>query len=618
MLQIRKLQQSRNDAKIVKEKLATGVEAVADSAKTTKGKATKEIKKAKGKGSGFLSGIVKGAKHAVDSARGDVKEFLDETKHEAEIEEARAKKATAAGLKELEHKSDSIVAPAKDVKQETIADIKDTKHKVSKEASQVVDMTKSTVDKLTTETEKIGKEIELKDTDIVHDVNGAKSSLDKRIKEDAEALNKLLSNAEDSAKIAKSKLLEDTEKAKGTSSYLLSEVVEDTKHAGKKVSDDVKDFLETIRQEAATEETFAREAAAAKLKKLEETKDKATGEIKTIKDKTVKSTKNGKERILSGTKDARDKTTSAVRTAGKAGQDVSQVGDKIKFTGQDMTPKAKRAKDVATSQVKENTRTVKEKLATSTGTIADAASKDKTVKEAKKSKQKAGGFLSGMVKSAKHAVEGATDDMKEFLEETKQEATAEEARTKNDIAQMKDKSSRLVTDTKEKSVGAIKDTKKKITQKMSKSSKGAHAVPVSSGADEVAKTLATETRKLGEKVGSEVAEERVQEVVLRSEVAGKPELSGDIEHLTESVRVKRVSRIPQKISPGKETASDVTLDDSSSHRVVEMVSTTVGHPEPRTRHSVTTVVTKSSVQTTPPPPSSLAEFTDSRTEGILQ
>ncbi|EZA57255.1 hypothetical protein X777_02506 [Ooceraea biroi] len=264
---------------------------------------------------------------------------------------------------------------------------------------------------------------------------------------------------------------------------------------------------------------------------------------------------------------------------------------------------------------------VKEKLATGAGTIADTArsAKEKTVKDAKKTKQTTSGFLSGVAKSAKHAIEDATGDVKEFMEETKQETAAEEARTKSDIAQAKDKSTRVVSDVKQKSVGAVKDTKKKITQKVSKPSKDAHVAPASTG--EVSRKLSTETRKLSGKVGSGLAGERVREVVVRrSGVAGKPETSDDVEHLTESVRVKKVSRIPQKrISPGKETTSDVTLDASGSRsRVVETVSTTIGHPEPRTRHSVTTVVTKSSVQTTPPPPSSLAEFTDSRTEDVTE
>ncbi|XP_050450699.1 ankyrin-2-like isoform X20 [Cataglyphis hispanica] len=607
----------KDGVKMVKEKLSAEIETVADD---VKGMATKEAKKAKDKGSGFLSGIVKGAKHAVENARDDVKEFLDETKYEAELEEARAKEA--AGLKELEYKKDSKADSAKSVTKDVTTDVKD---KLSEDTIQVVGTT--VVDKLVIETKKIGNEIEFKVADVSHDIKDVKGSVSKEMKKDTKAVkNKLVTSADavaESTKVTKEKLEKDTKKAKDKGSDFLSGVIQGAKHTGKEISDDVKDFLESTKQEAAADEALAK----VKFKKLEQ--DKATDEVKIVTEKPVKGARDIKEKGFSGMKGAKEKTISTVRMAGdKVRQNVSQAGEKIKSTSHDATQKAKLAKGAIVKETKEDTQVIKEKLTTDADIIADSMeiAKDETTKEAKKTKQKAGGFLSGMVKSAKHAVEDVTDDMKEFLEETKQEAVAEEARAKSD-AQAKDKSAKLLTDAKDKSVGAVKDaSKKRIVQKGSKSprdAKGTSADVISSIPKEmgkVKKTLTTETRKAGDKLESKLINERVQEVGVRDsiEIIGRPEVSGDVEHLIETVRDKRISRIPQKISPSKEITDDVVTisDDSGLRRIVETV-TTIGHPEPRTRHSVTTVVTKS-VRTTPPPPDSLAEFTDSRTEDVTE
>jgi len=74
---------------------------------------------------------------------------------------------------------------------------------------------------------------------------------------------------------------------------------------------------------------------------------------------------------------------------------MKKIGEKIGETAVDVAQTAKDTKDAAITEVKEDTKLVKEKLAAGVDTATEAAdsAKEKTTKEAKKAKEKTSGFF---------------------------------------------------------------------------------------------------------------------------------------------------------------------------------------------------------------------------------
>jgi len=77
-------------------------------------------------------------------------------------------------------------------------------------------------------------------------------------------------------------------------------------------------------------------------------------------------------------------------------------------------------------EVKKDVQIAKEKLHTEDDAVVESAAntKDKIIKETKKTKEKSGGFLPGIFESAKHAAEEVSDDLKGVMDETKKETHA--------------------------------------------------------------------------------------------------------------------------------------------------------------------------------------------------
>jgi len=488
---------SKDDKDAVSKKIDEKSHDIVENAEATKDKASKEAKKAKEKGSGFLSGIFKGAKHAAEEVSDDVKDFLDETKKEAALEEARAKEAATANLKDIKEKKDSAVVSTKDIAEKTIADVKDSKDKtmsamkekkekitdkISKDVEKAMDHTKATGDKIVTETKKVGEKMDTTATDAAQVGKELKEAITTGIKEDVKTVKEKISSATDSvtdsSASAKDKAAKEAKKVKEKGSGFFSGIFKSTKHAAEDMTDDVKEFLDKTEKEAALKEEQAKEKVAARMEDLKVAKDEAMSAIKDKEDKIVDDVSKDAQKITDTTKAAGEKVVTKTKEA----------GEKIETIATDVSEAAKSAKDATVKEVKEDAKLVKDKLAAGADAAAETvdSAKDKAAKEAKKAKEKTSGFFSGIFKGAKHAVEDATDDVKDFLGETKKEAELEEARAKEKIAagvkDLKDKKDAIVTDVqdtaekavtdvkdaKDKTISDIKDKKDKITDKASK------------------------------------------------------------------------------------------------------------------------------------------------------
>lgn len=89
-------------------------------------------------------------------------------------------------------------------------------------------------------------------------------------------------------------------------------------------------------------------------------------------------------------------------------------------------------------------------------------------------KEKSGGFFSGLIKSAKHAADEISGDVKEFVDETKKEAVEEEARVRGaisekikDVDAAADQLATDVTTTKDKVKADAKNVKATASAKVS-------------------------------------------------------------------------------------------------------------------------------------------------------
>ncbi|KAK2586999.1 hypothetical protein KPH14_010970 [Odynerus spinipes] len=574
------------DAQTVKGAISSGASTVADEAQAAKDKAAKEAKKAKEKGSGFLSGLFKGAKHAVEDVTDDVKEFLDETKAEASEEEARAKDAadradkavhdakykaigdvkklndkTASGIKDAEKKTNAafkdvkekattaadeikekIITGAKDARENVIAGGHDIKEKTSAEMKDAKDKSAAVLENIKTEADSAISGVARKCTEttekVVTSTKDAKDAVSKELQKDTQSVKGAISSGAaavaDGALTARDKASTEATKAKEKGSGFFSGIFKGSKTSAEDITNDVKEFLEVTKAEAAEEEARAKEAAIRAAKTVDDAKDKAlsgvvevkgnavtgvhdvkqkVGEIvtdatdkastdakvvsekvvtgvKNAKDKLVSEAQNVKEKAVDNVKDIKDKATAAVDdTRIKAESKITDAKHKTVLAGENIVEGAKDAKAAVAKEVEKDVKSVKDAISSGASAAADEAqaAKEKTAKEAKKAKEKGSGFLSGLFKGAKHAVEDVTDDVKEFLDETKAEAAEEEVRAKEAaertgkaVHDAKDKAASSIKELKNKTVSGVEDAKDKtsaaVKDAKDKTAAGAHEV----------------------------------------------------------------------------------------------------------------------------------------------
>lgn len=339
--------------------------------------------------------------------------------------------------------------------------------------------------------------------------------------------------------------------------------------------------------------------------------------------------------------------------------------------GQEASDGAKATRDKLAKEVKEDSSIVKEKISSGVDTAMDGAkaAKDKAWKEGKKAKEKSGGFLSGLIKGAKHAADEISGDVKDFVDETKKEAMEEEARGRV-AASEKSKQVEIAAESGKSGKGKVKsaqrasdsgkagserDAGRIFGEKLSNQA-GQRFIAVSSDPKSAVAEFLEEMKRdsawdkvhfqhepdvhLYENVDTMFVKERKEEGESREGGAGKHEKESKksatkvaysvfdpLSELDSEARVrlsereiedsdgggesmfKKVSRIPQRVSSSTERVSPSSSSDSSSSTVrILNVFRNVEHLEPRTRQTVTTVVTKSVRTATthhPVPPSTL-------------
>ncbi|XP_046435899.1 microtubule-associated protein futsch-like isoform X19 [Neodiprion fabricii] len=587
-----------DDVVIAKEKLASAADGVVDTVAFAKDKTVDETKKAKEKTSGFLSGIFKGAKHAVDEIKDDVGEFLEDTKKEAELEADRAK-CTA-------HETSENV---KDVKDKVVDMTKDTTAKLSQEIAEdsrkLFDASKNAMDKaeeklvtgveVMSDTTKTAADTVSKGTSdllgrakgstqtIVETSKDVKNNLKQEIKDDAKIVkDKLASTADATAETADAaidKTTSEVKKAKEKTTGFFSGIFKGAKHAADEAKEDVGDFLEETRKEAESEAERAQRIAHESSKKIKDAKGKVVDSAKDVTSKLSQEIVEDSKRLSDASKNVKDETKQKLSTsvevvsdatkatAGKVSKETTELVGKIKDGTQSVVDKSKDIKDKVDKEIKDDITVAKDTLASAADTIADSASsaKDKTTEGVKKAKEKSGGFLSGIFKGAKHAVEEVKDDFEEFLDDTKKEAESDAEHAKHAAHQ----TSENVKDIKSKVLGTTKDAAAKASQEIAEDSKKLQDVSkvvkdktkekFTTGVEFVSDTTKTATDKVAEETSGLVvkAKDGTQTVVEKSKDI-KDKVSKEIKDDTKVVKDKLASAADAVVDTAESAAEKTT------------------------------------------------------------
>ncbi|XP_046489658.1 microtubule-associated protein futsch isoform X15 [Neodiprion pinetum] len=463
-----------DDVRVAKEKLTSAGDAVADTAEAVIDKTAKEAKKAKEKSSGFLSGIFKTTKHAVDEVKGDAADFLEETKKEEE----QARRAAQEAAEQVKHTTDEILDGVETVKNKT-------KSKLGAGVDLVSDTTKDTVDSASAKATNLLDKAQDSGAKIIEKSKETKEKLKEEINRDAKVVgDTLVSTADavtDTVETAKAKTAKEAKKAKEKGSGFLSGIFKGTKHTVDDVKGDIEEFVDDTKKEAKEEEERARRAVQDTSKEIKDVKDKVLDGTKEVKAKLSREVTEDSQKIIDIAKSAKDKTKEKLTTgvevlsdttksaADKVADEASKVAVKAKDGTKSIVEKSKDVKDKVDKEIRHDVEVGKEKLSSAASTVADTATsaKDKTAEEVKKAKEKTGGFLSGIFKGVKHAVDDVKEDVEEFLDDTKQEAESETERAKHAA----DRTSETVKDAKDKVVDLTKDATSKLSQEISEDSK---------------------------------------------------------------------------------------------------------------------------------------------------
>ncbi|XP_023315174.1 ankyrin-2-like isoform X2 [Trichogramma pretiosum] len=391
--------------------------------------------KSKNKSGGFLSGIFKGAKHATDEITDELKEFVEETKKEAIEEEEKVKKSSEKVKKDVKDHADAI------------------SQEIDKLTAQVVVKTEASVDSV---------------QQVIDETSNEKEKLEKKVDSDAKT-------AVDHADVA-------VKKSKDKVAGFLSGILKSSKHTSNEVVEEVEEFLEKTKKEADEEKQNKLEETSKTKKELERTtlphiasSDKKISsitadvssnvesipqEIQDLKndDLTVASVKKSKDKtagffsgIFKGGKHAADELTSETKGYTKE-IEIEALNEEEK--AKRLETKVTKNTDALVSASKNVDKTLSN-ISDSTAIIEDDTKKEeietsKEIKDPKredsikKSKDKTGGFLSGIFKGAKRAADDLAGEMQEFVEETEKEALDEEEKAKRSATNIKKEAGDLV------------------------------------------------------------------------------------------------------------------------------------------------------------------------------
>uniref|UniRef100_A0ABD2WV26 Death domain-containing protein n=1 Tax=Trichogramma kaykai TaxID=54128 RepID=A0ABD2WV26_9HYME len=392
-------------------------------------------KKSKNKSGGFLSGIFKGAKHATDEITDELKEFVEETKKEAIEEEEKVKKSSGKVKKVVKDHADAI------------------SQEIDKLTTQVVVKTETSVDSV---------------QQVIDETSNEKEILEKKVDCDAKT-------AVDNADVA-------VKKSKDKVAGFLSGILKSSKHTSNEVVEEVEEFLDKTKKEADEEKQNKLEETCKTIKELERTTlphidsseekifsitadvssnvESIPQEIQDLKndDLTVASVKKSKDKaagffsgIFKGGKHAGDELTSETKGYTKEieiealneEEKVKRLAIKVTKNTDALVSASKNA-DKTLSNISDSTAIIegdtKKEEIESFKELQDCKREDSI----KKSKDKTGGFLSGIFKGAKRASDDLAGEMQEFVKETEREALDEVEIAKRSATNVKKEAGDLV------------------------------------------------------------------------------------------------------------------------------------------------------------------------------
>ncbi|CAB0039597.1 unnamed protein product, partial [Trichogramma brassicae] len=391
-----------------------------------------ELSKGKDKTDGFLSGIFKGAKHASDEVVDEVKKFVKDTKKEAMEEEEKAKNLTSKMKKNIDDAELNILRKTNEVKKDVKDDANETKQKLEKitieTTTELVDGIHKKMDDDTAKTKEITKE-SLKD-EIIKIETIATKSKEKKGKFLTGIFKGSKSISEDEEK-TENELNKDAKKIKEESSAIIDEkrkninLESETSNDGPTVSTtaviktekelNVRDSIETPEKSKQKTSRFfsgvfstpntSNEVAA---KDVKEYIGESKRSFKKQKNKLHK--KPAKDDVKLQFHVPNTNINETIDDLDKVVQDEGLIANIVDENDSNLTVKDEKLKKDS-----------EEEFTPSTDHVSEST---------KKSKDKAGGFLSGIFKGAKYATDEITDELKEFVEETKKEAIEEEKKVK--------------------------------------------------------------------------------------------------------------------------------------------------------------------------------------------
>ncbi|XP_011305414.1 ankyrin-2 isoform X4 [Fopius arisanus] len=338
--------------------------------------------------SGFLSGIFKSAKHAVEEVTEDVKEFWDETKEETEVEKERAVHALEETTKVAAGVGDEITAIEESTKlvndqkvEENLDKTIDNGQDVKNEIADVTDKTEN----ITHQTVKGPRGLKGK---VSKDAEKIKTSTVKPLKKEIDIKKGRSVDTKksvDSPTAAKRKTGKELEKPKEKGPGLLSGIIKSAKHAVGEVSEDVKEFWDETKDEAQKEERAQKEAET-DVRKASPVKDSDSSADEM----------NKKEKLP-----AKEGTGSIKGHKGKVMQTTTTTIKTTKTSPPKNGKAIDQAKKTTVQTVKEESKTVKRKVSDADKSVA---AKTKLVKDSASEKAKVVKNVSEIPKTTKDTV----------------------------------------------------------------------------------------------------------------------------------------------------------------------------------------------------------------------
>ncbi|XP_044010729.1 ankyrin-2-like isoform X9 [Aphidius gifuensis] len=472
---IKKIKEDIGKLEVEKEKETSKI---VESTEKTIDKVATETKKHGEKGKSFFSGIFKGIKHGADEIIDDIKEFSDETKKEAEEEEKKLKHTVDDSAKALKDLTDKNVENIKDLKSQVVEEIKKesndvagavekiketTNEKLKAEKDAVVSAATTTRDKIFDAADKTTDTVEKTVSDVSDNIAKTKDSVKKGITEESkilkEKIEESVDQATDAAKKAQDKVKIEQEKAQQAADEIAKSIKDKAIEKVDVVKENLSDTASQISKNITVEVDKSKDAAKATTKKIVSEVDKTASDIETELSEAADELKEKHSGGLFGIfKSPKSKDRKRSKSKEKdSSKDIS-------FDSGDEEVRN------ATAMFLENTRSVAEPytpgLFNTEVKIDDSVESsktkpDKTVKKESEKNKSQKSFFSGIFKGVKNAADEVTEEIKEFVDETKKEAEEDEEALKRAA----DDAAKNAESFTNKTIEDIKSTKAQVSDK---------------------------------------------------------------------------------------------------------------------------------------------------------